>query len=63
MMSKIKTFIFSCAKKFIFFLLVNLGTVGGGIVPNEQGLLQSWNSLLVRPEPLLIKDMTRPEIS
>jgi len=22
---------------------------------NEQGLLQGWNSLLVRPEPLLIK--------
>ena len=24
---------------------------------NEQGLLQGWNSLLVRPEPLLIKDI------
>ncbi|MDB5279239.1 MAG: hypothetical protein JWR61_4194 [Ferruginibacter sp.] len=24
---------------------------------NEQGLLQSWNSLLARPEPLLIKDI------
>ena len=23
----------------------------------EQGLLQGWNSLLVRPEPLLIKDI------
>ncbi|MDB5276175.1 MAG: hypothetical protein JWR61_1130 [Ferruginibacter sp.] len=25
------------------------------MAPNEQGLLQGWNSLLVRPEPLLIK--------
>jgi len=24
---------------------------------NDQGLLQGWNSLLVRPEPLLIKDI------
>jgi hypothetical protein len=24
---------------------------------NEQGLLQGWNSLLVRPKPLLIKDI------
>jgi hypothetical protein len=24
---------------------------------NEQGLLQGWNSLLVRPEPPLIKDI------
>jgi hypothetical protein len=24
---------------------------------NGQGLLQGWNSLLVRPEPLLIKDI------
>jgi len=24
---------------------------------NEQGLLQGWNSLLVRPEPLLNKDI------
>jgi hypothetical protein len=24
---------------------------------NEQGLLQGWNSLLVCPEPLLIKDI------
>ena len=24
---------------------------------DEQGLLQGWNSLLVRPEPLLIKDI------
>jgi hypothetical protein len=27
------------------------------IAPNGQGLLQGWNSLLVRPEPLLIKDI------
>jgi hypothetical protein len=27
------------------------------IVANGQGLLQGWNSLLVRPEPLLIKDI------
>jgi len=27
------------------------------ISANEQGLLQGWNSLLVRPEPLLIKDI------
>lgn len=27
------------------------------LAANEQGLLQSWNSLLVRPEPLLIKDI------
>ncbi|MBK6381814.1 MAG: hypothetical protein IPF72_19995 [Chitinophagaceae bacterium] len=28
-----------------------------GIAHNGQGLLQGWNSLLVRPEPLLIKDI------
>jgi len=27
------------------------------ITAYEQGLLQGWNSLLVRPEPLLIKDI------
>ena len=27
------------------------------IAYNGQGLLQGWNSLLVRPEPLLIKDI------
>jgi hypothetical protein len=27
------------------------------ISANEQGLLQGWNSLLVRPEPLLNKDI------
>ncbi len=27
------------------------------ITPNVKGLLQGWNSLLVRPEPLLIKDI------
>jgi len=27
------------------------------ITANGQGLLQGWNSLLVRPEPLLIKDI------
>jgi hypothetical protein len=27
------------------------------VTPNGQGLLQDWNSLLVRPEPLLIKDI------
>jgi hypothetical protein len=27
------------------------------IATNGQGLLQGWNSLLVRPEPLLIKDI------
>ena len=27
------------------------------IAHNGQGLLQGWNSLLVRPEPLLIKDI------
>jgi hypothetical protein len=27
------------------------------IAANGQGLLQGWNSLLVRPEPLLIKDI------
>ena len=27
------------------------------IAGNGQGLLQGWNSLLVRPEPLLIKDI------
>jgi len=29
----------------------------GLMTPNGQGLLQGWNSLLVRPEPLLIKDL------
>jgi hypothetical protein len=24
---------------------------------NERGLLQGWNSLIVHPEPLLIKDI------
>ena len=28
-----------------------------GLACNGQGLLQGWNSLLVRPEPLLIKDI------
>jgi hypothetical protein len=28
-----------------------------GIAGNGQGLLQGWNSLLVRPEPLLNKDI------
>jgi hypothetical protein len=27
------------------------------LAANGQGLLQGWNSLLVRPEPLLIKDI------
>jgi len=27
------------------------------VAANGQGLLQGWNSLLVRPEPLLIKDI------
>ena len=27
------------------------------LAANEQGLLQGWNSSLVRPEPLLIKDI------
>jgi hypothetical protein len=27
------------------------------VTHNGQGLLQGWNSLLVRPEPLLIKDI------
>jgi hypothetical protein len=27
------------------------------VAHNERGLLQGWNSLLVRPEPLLIKDI------
>ncbi len=27
------------------------------LATNGQGLLQGWNSLLVRPEPLLIKDI------
>jgi hypothetical protein len=27
------------------------------ITANGQGLLQGWNSLLVRPEPLLNKDI------
>ena len=27
------------------------------LTANGQGLLQGWNSLLVRPEPLLIKDI------
>ncbi|MBG9378776.1 hypothetical protein I5907_21265 [Panacibacter sp. DH6] len=27
------------------------------VAGNGQGLLQGWNSLLVRPEPLLIKDI------
>ncbi len=31
--------------------------VSTGIAYNGQGLLQGWNSLLVRPEPLLIKDI------
>jgi hypothetical protein len=30
---------------------------GCRLATNEQGLLQGWNSLLVRPEPLLIKDI------
>ena len=29
----------------------------GRFAHNGQGLLQGWNSLLVRPEPLLIKDI------
>jgi hypothetical protein len=32
-------------------------SVGGFVAANEQGLLQGWNSLLVRPEPPLIKDI------
>jgi hypothetical protein len=27
------------------------------VAGNGQGLLQGWNSMLVRPEPLLIKDI------
>jgi hypothetical protein len=35
----------------------NSGPSDGRIAHNGQGLLQGWNSLLVRPEPLLIKDI------
>ena len=31
--------------------------VSTSMTHNEQGLLQGWNSLLVCPEPLLIKDI------
>ena len=31
--------------------------VSNKVATNGQGLLQGWNSLLVRPEPLLIKDI------
>ena len=42
---------------FVILELCRLGVVGGLLAYNEQGLLQGWNSLLVRPEPLLIKDI------
>jgi hypothetical protein len=31
--------------------------VSRSLATNVKGLLQGWNSLLVRPEPLLIKDI------
>jgi hypothetical protein len=31
--------------------------VSNSLTHNGRGLLQGWNSLLVRPEPLLIKDI------
>ncbi len=37
--------------------MVELRRVFIAIAGNGQGLLQGWNSLLVRPEPLLIKDI------
>ena len=43
--------------------ILKLNAVSNKVAANGQGLLQGWNSLLVRPEPLLIKDMTRPEKS
>jgi hypothetical protein len=46
--------------KLIFFLSKCLNVVDFSvfaIAANGQGLLQGWNSLLVRPEPLLIKDI------
>jgi len=36
---------------------LHISIVSFRITANEQGLLQGWNSLLVRPEPLLIKDI------
>ena len=42
--------LFICVSLFQFVLIFI-------IAPNGQGLLQGWNSLLVRPEPLLIKDI------
>jgi hypothetical protein len=49
-LSKWFTFSFNC-------LPVDSCSVGRRITANGQGLLQGWNSLLVRPEPLLIKDI------
>ncbi|MBK7308891.1 MAG: hypothetical protein IPI88_19015 [Chitinophagaceae bacterium] len=42
------------AESEVFPLLTKLSN---SIAHNGQGLLQGWNSLLVRPEPLLIKDI------
>jgi hypothetical protein len=36
---------------------LNIVVLPFNIACNGQGLLQGWNSLLVRPEPLLIKDI------
>jgi hypothetical protein len=40
-----------------FCLTVTDRKLFNGIAGNGQGLLQGWNSLLVCPEPLLIKDI------
>jgi hypothetical protein len=37
--------------------LLNWNEMSNTVTANGQGLLQGWNSLLVRPEPLLIKDI------
>ena len=41
----------------VIFPMLTIFRVVNKIAYNEQGLLQGWNSLLVRPEPLLIKDI------
>jgi hypothetical protein len=38
----------------LFVIVCRVSNIMAG---NGQGLLQGWNSLLVRPEPLLIKDI------
>ncbi len=42
----------SVFNQFVIYRRMSIKVAGNG-----QGLLQGWNSLLVRPEPLLLKDI------